>query len=136
MRCAILEREQAEAVLAAIHRTIPYIILGDLMTMAEIVPIVGQRWRHKKRGTIYTEIARGTLQTNEHPSLDDEAVVIYRADHNGSWWCRPAHEFDDGRFERIDTAPDHPEQHQQYDEAAADFVQRRVEKHTNSGDAS
>ena len=59
-------------------------------------------WRHKKRGTVYAEIARGCFQTADAPALDDQMVVIYQlANGSGVIWVRPAYEFEDGRFERV-----------------------------------
>lgn len=58
-----------------------------------------KQWRHKKRGSTYVEIGRGRMQMNGE--LDNEPVVIYIADNDGSIWVRPASEFDDGRFERV-----------------------------------
>lgn len=59
-----------------------------------------RRWLHKKRGTTYTEIGRGKMQSEMRP-LDMEPVVIYRADADGSLWVRLAEEFEDGRFEPV-----------------------------------
>ena len=59
-------------------------------------------WRHKKRGSIYFEHARATLQASEPALLQEGAqVVIYRGT-DGKLWCRAAAEFDDGRFERLE----------------------------------
>jgi hypothetical protein len=49
--------------------------------------------RHLRRGTLYAEIARGTLQTSV-PLTDMMELVAYRGE-NGAWWFRPVSEFDD-----------------------------------------
>ena len=55
-------------------------------------------WRHKKSGGVYE--AQGVALT----SSDLEPVVIYiNTNGNGPSFTRPASEFLDGRFERIDT---------------------------------
>jgi hypothetical protein len=59
-----------------------------------------RRWRHKKHGTTYTEIARATLQSSIPYPREGDAMVVYRAD-DGSVWVREAQEFEDGRFEEI-----------------------------------
>ncbi len=56
------------------------------------------KWRHLKRGSVVTEIARGFAQVSEHPIEEMTAVVIYRHDADGLYWVRNAVEFDDGRF--------------------------------------
>ncbi len=63
---------------------------------------VARRWKHKKRGTVYTEIGRGLLQTADAGGLtDNELMVIYRNDETGTLWVRDETEFNDGRFEPI-----------------------------------
>lgn len=64
----------------------------------------GMRWRHKKRGSTYTEIGRGTMQCSANALIDMQPVVIYRSEHDGSLWVRGVVEFEDGRFEAL-TAP-------------------------------
>jgi len=57
------------------------------------------KWRHLKRGSIVTEVARGFAQVAHHPIEEMTCVVIYRHDEDGRYWVRNAVEFDDGRFE-------------------------------------
>ena len=66
-----------------------------------------RRWRHKKRGTIYTEVCRAELQAATSPPIEGELMIVYRGD-DGNVWVRGAGEFNDGRFEAVKeaTAPD------------------------------
>lgn len=57
--------------------------------------------RHKKRGTTYTEFARGELQSAQ-PVPEGTILVEYRDEH-GIVWFRPVAEFEDGRFEPVDS---------------------------------
>ena len=57
-------------------------------------------WRHKKRGTTYTVIARASLQDAGGLAREGCELVVYRGE-DGAVWARPAAEFLDGRFERI-----------------------------------
>jgi hypothetical protein len=62
-------------------------------------------WRHKKCGSIVTEVARGHAQCATRPICEMAPVVIY--EHDGRWWVRHVEEFDDGRFEALsDTSTD------------------------------
>lgn len=63
-----------------------------------------RRWRHKKRGTTYTDLGSAMIQSDV-PLTDMDEVVIYRSEHDGSLWARRRSEFHDGRFERLDAAP-------------------------------
>lgn len=58
-------------------------------------------YRHKKRGSIVREVARGFAQVAHHPIEEMTAVVIYQHVGDGKWWVRNAVEFDDGRFEPL-----------------------------------
>ncbi len=64
-----------------------------------------KHWRHKKRGTAYTEVGTGSLQASDGVIGDGEFLVIYRSDTDGSLWARPFNEFHDGRFEALSPAP-------------------------------
>lgn len=68
-------------------------LIRDRIRALATVP-VNNKWRHVKRGTIYTEVGRGKAQTDTMIS-DDDAVVIYIGS-DGQYWVRPPHEFETG----------------------------------------
>lgn len=83
-----------------------------------------KRWRHVKRGSTYTEIGRGKLQDGDAGGLsNNQEMVIYRSDEDGSLWCRAVDEFEDGRFIALDGHCDH---------AGADFTTRRLDRHMDT----
>jgi chromosome segregation ATPase len=57
--------------------------------------------RHKKRGSTYHVIGRGELQS-VFPIEQGTPLVAYQGEADGRVWIRPAVEFDDGRFEKIE----------------------------------
>ena len=58
-------------------------------------------YRHVKTGGFYRLEGRACIEATV------EQVVIYSSMRDGAWWVRPATEFDDGRFERIEPWPSH-----------------------------
>ncbi len=58
------------------------------------------RWRHRKRGTHYTELGRAEAQVATRAIEEGDLVVVYRGD-DGVLAVRRADEFEDGRFERL-----------------------------------
>lgn len=60
-----------------------------------------ERVRHIKRGSTYTVIGQGYVQTGR--GLHDyDDVVIYKSEEDGSLWVRPVDEFNDPeRFQKI-----------------------------------
>lgn len=59
-----------------------------------------EKWRHKRRGTTYMIIGTARVQAIDS-ILEDDLVVVYQADSDGSLWVRGTDEFYDGRFERV-----------------------------------
>lgn len=59
-----------------------------------------ERYRHKKRGTVYEVIGEAELQCATHDPSEGDELVIYRGD-DGKLWARMRDEFHDGRFEPI-----------------------------------
>lgn len=57
------------------------------------------RVRHKKRGSTYEVIGYASVQTTE-PIHEGDVVMVY-VGKDGDRWARPAHEFNDGRFESL-----------------------------------
>ncbi len=70
--------------------------------MSEVV--TGRRWRHKRRGSTYTEIGRGQLQTITAAVMEGCRLVAYIGD-DGKLWFRPETEFEDGRFDELPAEP-------------------------------
>lgn len=65
-----------------------------------------QRYRHKKRGTVYEVITDSAfLQCSAAPefehSFEDDCWTVYRSVKTHAIWVRPTEEFQDGRFERL-----------------------------------
>jgi hypothetical protein len=65
---------------------------------------MSERWRHKKRGTVYeviTDVA--SLQCSAAPdfeaAFEDDNWTVYRNVDTGAIYVRPTEEFLDGRFE-------------------------------------
>jgi hypothetical protein len=58
-----------------------------------------RRWRHKKRGSTYTEICRAELQA-DRDVIEGFTMIVYRCD-DGKYWVRWEEEFEDGRFEAL-----------------------------------
>jgi hypothetical protein len=58
-------------------------------------------WRHLKRQTVYKEIGRATVQS-EDLIREGDLLTVYCGD-DGRMWARPTSEFEDGRFERLES---------------------------------
>lgn len=54
-----------------------------------------ETYRHIKTGGIYVVMCNATRES------DGELMVVYRNVDTGDRWVRPASEFNDGRFERV-----------------------------------
>lgn len=64
------------------------------------------RWKHKKRGTIYEVLTdTASIQCSAAPEVEEifgeDDWTVYRNVETGAVWIRPSEEFLDGRFEKI-----------------------------------
>jgi hypothetical protein len=63
---------------------------------------MADRYRHKVRGSTYRILFEAAKASSIIQALDDMTMVVYQSETDGQVWVRPAIEFFDGRFERID----------------------------------
>lgn len=77
-------------------------VIAALEEQGNVAPVAQEpvAWRHKKRGTVYVEVARGPLQASTRQPAEDDTIVCYRGT-DGRHFFREATEFEDGRFERV-----------------------------------
>lgn len=87
------ERDGTDIVQAALHGVRLGIEQGKRMAG-------GDRYRHKKRGTIYTMIGEAELQMSFDNLVDGSEMAVYRGE-DGKLWVRQLDEFHDGRFEPL-----------------------------------
>lgn len=59
-----------------------------------------ERYRHKKRGTVYEVIGSAELQVAGLAPDEGDHLAVYRGE-DGKLWARPYDEFHDGRFEAM-----------------------------------
>jgi hypothetical protein len=62
---------------------------------------MGDRYRHKVRGSTYRVLYEAAKASSIITALDDMTMVVYQCEADGCVWVRPAIEFFDGRFERL-----------------------------------
>ena len=63
---------------------------------------MGDRYRHKIRGTTYRVLFEAAKARSSIVALENMTMVVYQAEADGLVWVRPALEFFDGRFEKIE----------------------------------
>jgi hypothetical protein len=63
---------------------------------------VSKRVRHIKRQSTYSILGEAEVQSSR-PIHEGDSVVVYQADTDGSLWVRPPVEFNDGRFEPVES---------------------------------
>ena len=63
-----------------------------------------ERYRHKKRGTVYEVIGSAELQVAGLAPDEGDHLAVYRGE-DGKLWARPYDEFHDGRFEALSKGP-------------------------------
>lgn len=72
--------------------------------MAEIE--IGQKWRHKKRGSVYEIVGTDAaiqiaVKGEDYGWLEEEDFIAYRPVNGHRLFFRVYEEFMDGRFERL-----------------------------------
>lgn len=72
--------------------------MGDLEAAKRTAP-EGSVWRHRN-GDLYIVVNHGFVETDVYP------CIVYRLDGHSTCWVRPASEFLDGRFTRVDQGGD------------------------------
>jgi len=82
-------------------------VMAQFRQDSDSLVLVGQRWRHKERGTVYEIIAVASGQGGD---IEGRDVVVYvdapeSRSHACSVWAREKKEFLDGRFELEDRGP-------------------------------
>ena len=86
-------KDRDEAIAAWNHRT------GQLVAVQPDDATV-ERYRHKKRGTVYEVIGSAELQVAGLAPDEGDHLAVYRGE-DGKLWARPYDEFHDGRFEAM-----------------------------------
>jgi hypothetical protein len=74
---------------------------GHVTLLSDGVP----RWRHLKRGSVYTEVGRALVQNSGNVALGDDAMMVIYRSASGDLYARPVAEFEDGRFESVEQGP-------------------------------
>lgn len=78
---------------------------------AQYVEEAAPVYRHKKTGGLYKVLGVGRMQAEKWyepdgdgaATVDMREVVVYRSLQDGLLWVRPRQDFEDGRFEAVDT---------------------------------
>lgn len=90
---------------------------------------MGERVRHRQRGTEYEVLGVAELQIAYAPVMEGSKLAIYRGE-DGRLWAREVGEFRDGRFETITPAPD-PEAIAQVLDGAAEQAEKDAVQHSS-----
>ena len=85
---------------AARRQIIASLKMANAARAPQPAPVTVERVQHIKRGTTYTIIARGVLQT-DHPLYNYADLVVYRCDETDDTWIRPQSEFTPDRFRAL-----------------------------------
>lgn len=59
--------------------------------------LLGSRWLHNKRGSLYRIQSFATLQASG-PVAEDDVLLVYRGEKDHAVWARKMQEFLDGRY--------------------------------------